>query len=217
MILSMHQPEYLPYLGHIAKIAMADLHIFYDDVQYEQGGFQNRNRILRDRSWGWITVPVIRQFRQKIYQVRINGSRWKTDHAKTIRQYYRSDALQDIYESEWERLADLNIAMIAWILNELQISVPTLRSKDLGVKSVDRTDRVIEICKKVGATTFISGMGARAYLNEKQFILNGIKLIYNDWKDMNDPPLSSIHYLLTDGRQSVIRKIVRHVHHTLDS
>lgn len=211
MILSMHQPEYMPYLGHIAKIAMSDLHIYYDDVQYEQGGYQNRNRIILGKRWGWITVPVARRFKQKIYDVKINGDRWRQDHAKTILQYYNSHALDEIYDYHWNNLANLNITMTAWMLKELNIHTPIMRSKDLSIKSNDRIDRVIEICMKLKVTTFVSGMGAKIYLNEKKFNDHGIRIIYSDWKDTTTPPLSAIHYLLTEGSQSVKKRITRHI------
>ena len=80
----MHQPEYLPYLGHVAKIALADLYVFYDDVRFEKGGFQNRNRILINARWNWLTVPVAQKYHQNINDVRISGSYWKNNHLKTM-------------------------------------------------------------------------------------------------------------------------------------
>lgn len=209
MILSMHQPEYLPYLGHIIKIAAADLHIFYDDVQYEQRGYQNRNRILQGNRWRWLTVPVMGKFPQKIHEVKIRGNAWRTDHFRTIRQCYRTDELDEIYHQSWENLEDLNIASTQWILKKLHIKTPTLQSKDLKVVSNDRVDRVIEICKLVGATTFISGLGAKKYLNEQKFHKNNIRVIYNTYNDVHTPPLSSLHYLLTLGPKAVQENIIQ--------
>lgn len=209
MILSMHQPEYLPYLGHIAKIALSDMHIFYDDVQYEKDGFQNRNRIQSGDSWQWLTVPVRYKYGQKIKDVRISGDHWRKKHMSTLRMMY-GNMPAEIYGRQWENLSALNIAMSEWILNTLSIRRKFLCSSDMTVKSKDRVARIIEICRAVGATVFISGMGAHSYLNEKEFKAAGIRLIFSDWKDPSSPPFSSAHYLLKFGPEYVRRLITRH-------
>ncbi|OGY19114.1 MAG: hypothetical protein A2900_01220 [Candidatus Chisholmbacteria bacterium RIFCSPLOWO2_01_FULL_50_28] len=208
----MHQPEYLPYLGHVAKIALADLYVFYDDVRFEKGGFQNRNRILINARWNWLTVPVAQKYHQNINDVRISGSYWKNNHLKTLKQVYGDiGTLQDIYERDYDLLVDLNISTTAWIMRELGITTPTLRSSQLKSKDEDKIQRVISICKELKATAFVSGIGAKTYINESMFNNEQIVLIYNKWIDQHDPPLSTIHYLLTLGKKTVARMLKKHV------
>ena len=69
MIVAIHQPQYLPWLGYFDKIDKADIFVLLDDVQYKKNEWQNRNKILTATGWQWLTVPVKYNFGQKINEV----------------------------------------------------------------------------------------------------------------------------------------------------
>ncbi len=192
MIISVHQPQYIPWLGYFDKIAQSDQFVFLDNVQYKEREFQNRNKIRTKDGSIWLTVPVISkgEGRQKISEVKIdNGTAWQRKHLGSLKTSYSSAAyfkeyypfFEELLSREWVYLKDLNIETIRFSLKELTISTPISFESDLGITS-SRTERIIDICKKLKADTYLSGSGGKDYLNEALFAQNNIKLVYQDFK-----------------------------------
>ena len=76
MIVTIHQPQYMPWLGYFDKADRADIFILLDDVQFKKNEWQNRNRIRTSQGWQWFTVPVLHDFGQKINEVKIIACKW---------------------------------------------------------------------------------------------------------------------------------------------
>lgn len=220
MILSVHQPQYIPWLGYFHKIAHSDLFVLLDDVQYKKREFQNRNKIRTKEGFIWLTVPVITKGRyyQKISEVEIdNTTDWGLEHLKSIRlnysksEYYNLyiDFFEKLYKINWEYLCELNVETVKFILKELGINTPIEFSSKLKLESTS-TQRIIDICKHFGADTYLSGAGGRDYLDESAFEKNGIKVVYQDFKhpqykqiyDGFEPFMSSIDLLFNCGPES---------------
>ncbi len=192
MIVSAHQPQYLPWSGYFDKIAKSDCFVFLDQVQYKQREFQNRNKIKVKDGWAWLTVPVKTKYRYKqpIRDALVdNGLSWGREHLHLIKAWY-ADApyfgrykafLEDVYWRSWEKLRDLNAFLIKYVMKELDIDRPVYFESELSISS-DRTDRIIDICRRLGANTYLAGVGCRAYLQEDKFISAGIKLVYHEFK-----------------------------------
>lgn len=191
MIVSVHQPQYLAWLGYFHKIYKSDCFVFLTDVQYKDREFQNRNKIRAQDSWIWLTVPVISKGkgRQKISQVAIDNSLpWQRKHWQSLKTGYGSAAFFDayagffetFYAKHFDRLADLNIELIRYLMDELEIKTQIRFDTELGIEGA-RTDRIIEICEKLGADTYLSGAGGRDYLEEGKFAAHNIKLVYQDF------------------------------------
>ena len=197
MTLTGHQPEYLPYLGFFYKLAKADKFIFVDHVQYLKKSFQNRNRIRTapgSNGWTWLTIPVITKGRryQGINEVEIdNSTPWAEKHWKTTRLNYKKalffneykDFFEEIYSKKWEKLVDLNETIIRYLLKELEIQIPIFKSSDYNFKG-KKTDLLIEMCKELGADTYLSGSGAKyyGYVEEDKFKINGLNHKFSDFK-----------------------------------
>jgi len=188
MIVSVHQPQYIPWLGYFDKIAQSDIFIFLDCVQYKAREFQNRNKIRTDKGWIWLTVPVVTQgkSRQKISEICIdNELPWKRQHLNSWKSWYGRSAffdayfpfLEDTYGREWERLIDLNVHIIMYVLKQLAIPTRIYFESTFDVQAV-KTERIIELCKKIKAGTYLSGAGGKAYLVEERFHEEGITLEY---------------------------------------
>lgn len=172
-------------------MAQVDLFVLLDTVQYKKREFQNRNRIKIPSGTMWLTVPVLTKgnFSQRISQVRINNqTRWQKTHRESIiRAYARApyfkmyrDFLEKIYEREWKYLIELNIATIEYLKNTLDIKTPIRLESDIGTTRV-HTERIVEICKKVEADTYLSGIGGRNYIDESLFKKNKINLEYQEF------------------------------------
>ncbi|HDZ76992.1 MAG TPA: hypothetical protein ENH41_02785 [Candidatus Omnitrophica bacterium] len=191
MILSIHQPQYIPWLGYFCKIDKSDCFVFLDEVQYKPREYQNRNRIRTNKGWMWLTVPVISKGkgRQKINDVIIdNDSNWQRQHVNSLKEWYSGAEFfkdhfpffEKVYNKKWDKLRDLNIYIIDYMLKEFEINTPVFYESELGT-TTQGTDRIIEICKKLKADVYLSGTGGKSYLEEEKFPQAGIKLEYHDF------------------------------------
>ncbi len=191
MIVAVHQPQYIPWLGYFDKIDRSDCFVFLDQVQYKAREYQNRNRIRTENGSIWLTVPVISggMGRQKICDVGIDNSfDWQKRHWRNLKTWYgRAKFFRDyagffekIYSERWERLVDLNVCVIKFFLEKLKIGAAVYYESGLNINA-RKTDRIIEICKRLGADTYLSGTGGKNYLEEYKFSRAGIKLEYRNF------------------------------------
>ena len=200
MILAVHQPHYLPWLGYFDKIKKSDCFVFLDDVRYKRREFQNRNKIRTKNGWMWLTVPVLSKGlkKQLIRDVRINNTAdWQKEHWKSLRAWYGkakffdnyAPFFEDLYTGKkWDRLVDLNVFIIKLLLKELEIKTPLYFESELGITGAG-TERIIEICKKFKADIYFSGIGSKEYLEEEKFAQEGIMLKYQNF---NHPVYSQL-------------------------
>jgi hypothetical protein len=218
MRIAIHQPQFLPWLGYLDKINRADLFVALDSVQFKKNEWQNRNRIRTARGWQWVTVPVLHDFGQLIKDVRINQTTdWRAKHLKALEMHYARAAhrvpvlagLRAIYRQSWDRLSDLNLAVIRWLLGEFGIKTPLRLSSEMQLPD-EPTERLIAICRAVGATSYLAGAGARDYMDFKKFEQAGLAVevqefhhpAYRQCYEPFEPGLSAIDLLLTCGGQS---------------
>ncbi|MFH1062877.1 MAG: WbqC family protein [Candidatus Omnitrophota bacterium] len=191
MILSAHQPQYIPWLGYFDKIDKSDCFVFLDTVQYKKREFQNRNKIRTKTGSIWLTVPVRTKGAslQRLNEVQIdNEIDWQKEHIHSLQTWYASAPhfsdyfpfFKTVYEKKWEKLIDLNIQIIKFILDALKIKTEIYLESELKTENVS-TLRLIEICKKLDADTYLSGRGGKDYLEESEFTKNNIKLQYQNF------------------------------------
>ena len=84
-IVSIHQPNYLPWLGYFRKVAVSDIFIFFDNVQMPGGkSFVSRNRIKTKNGLQWLSVPVYGKGKLPISSVLLADNKWKRKHLKTL-------------------------------------------------------------------------------------------------------------------------------------
>jgi hypothetical protein len=189
------QPTYLPWIGYFALMDMADVFVFLDDVQLSKQSWQTRNRIKSEAGKElMLSVPVRHAGNQPIKDVEIDGAHWIAKHLKSFEQNYRkaphfAEAMtlyEPVLRSESAKLCDLNTALISGIADRLGISGKRINSSEIAEKSADRRDRLVDICKQVGADTYLSPAGAAGYLNEDdgeaQFAAKGMTLLYQRYE-----------------------------------
>jgi hypothetical protein len=213
------QPLYLPWIGYFDLIDRSDVFVFLDDVQFKGRSWQQRNRIKTHSGDAWLTVPVINKYLQKINEVHIDNSQnWMRKHWESIKHAYSKAAhfndfsgfYETIYGQKNDSLMDLNVGVIKHVSEQLGIGNKFILSSELGVEEY-KTDRLINICKKVEATRYLSGPAARSYLQEDKFRENGIEVVWHEYehpiyRQLNGefiPYMSVIDLLLNEGDTSL--------------
>jgi hypothetical protein len=191
------QPSYLPWLGFFDQVRRCNHFVFYDDVPYDKNGWRNRNRIKTASGPVWLTVPIRTKGRlgQLINKVEIaNTVHWARKHLTSISEAYAAapfrdaylPALADLLQRRWERLADLDIAVSKLMCIWFGLERPMYRSSELGIGG-DRNSRLLALCHHFGATTYLSGDAARAYLDTGLFAEHGIHVQWQEFKHPQYP------------------------------
>ena len=196
MIVAAHQPSYLPWLGYLAKLAACDLFVVMDDLQYEAQNFQNRNRVKINHGAQWLVVPLERGPQtERICDKRIaNGGsareHWQRRAWQTLRIHYGgapywscyADALHELYHRPWQRLLELDLYTLSLMARWFAIETPTVLASSLRL-SGQRTQRIVELCRAVGADVYLSGRGASvAYLEVARFEAHGIGVAWQSFR-----------------------------------
>jgi hypothetical protein len=196
-VAAIHQPQYLPYLGFFDKVAKSDLFVVLDDVQFHRRGLQHRNKIKAPKGWQWLTVPVLQRDGQLISEVRINPTEpWQRKHANAIRWNYGraqhfdryAQSLIDLLSQPWDRLGELNMALMRWVMAEMGIERTIVRSSELAVDG-QRSERLVNLCRAVGATTYLSGPGGRRYMDLDVFRTCGVDV---KWQEFTVPTYAQV-------------------------
>ncbi len=187
--ISIHQPNYLPWIGYFDKLDQSHSFVILDKVDRSHRGVFNRNYILTPKGKLLLTVPIQKDELQ-INKIRIdNSSKWKAKHWGAIEANYKKtpfwtvyrERFREIYDKEWEYLCELNISLIKLICEILGIDVKFYResefNEDFGISS----ERIANIVQKLNGDIYISGSGARAYNNPDDFNKRGIELLYQNF------------------------------------
>ena len=218
MKIAIHQANYFPYAGFFHKINQADIFVIQDDVKFVNRS--NRNKIISSSGYTWINVPIKKGHQSlPIMDVKINNEiSWRKINYKKICAGYNKakffhlykDYFENLYNKEWKNIFDLNFETIKQVLSWLEIKVKIVIESELGV-SGQSTERLVNVCKKLGADTYISGIGGKRYLDEKLFEKNKIILKYQNYNPIRYlqhmsksfiPNLSIIDLLANVGSES---------------
>jgi hypothetical protein len=230
MLVAIHQPHYLPWLGYLSRMACADLFVVLDHVQFERRNYQNRTRILVPNSDvhgepRWLTVPVEQRSRdERILDKRIDNSlegprHWSRIHFLTLRHAYREapyiehylPQLKSLYDARYDNLVDLNSATLEFLRAAYGIRTPLVKSSTLAPHGA-KSELVLDICRRVGASALLVGLGAsRRYHDSEAFARAGIALVLQEFEHpvyrqcgarTFSPGLSAIDLLLNCGPES---------------
>ncbi|MBP1702929.1 MAG: uncharacterized protein H6Q38_2036 [Chloroflexi bacterium] len=196
------QPSYIPWRGYFHQIYLADVFVFYDDVQYDKHGWRNRNRIKTHQGTRWLTIPVysagVLDEAIPINQVRIDWRQpWSRKHWQTIRQSYAKAPyfgayagwLEECYQKHPDLLVDFTIDLTIDIARQLGIKHTQFARASSYNPLGTKTDRLINLLCQIGATHYISGPSARAYIEADKFTAAGIQLSYMEYEYIEYPQL----------------------------
>lgn len=182
LVLGSVQPSYLAWIPLFKRIKMSDVFVYLDDVEYSKNSFHNRNRIKTSQGALMLTVPILYKGHSTdfIKDMPINNNlNWAIKHWRSIEQSYSKTKYfnqlspwlwENFYSKKWECLADLNIALIEFFRKFLKIKTKCYRSSTLNVEG-EGNEKLVNLCKKLGATKFIVKPGTEHY-HPKEFFKN---------------------------------------------
>ena len=218
MIVSVHQPNFAPWLGFFDKMLHSDVMVLLDSVQFIKRGYQNRAQIKGVNGPQWITVPVISKgrYHQLTCDVEIDESRsWRSVHLRTLQSVLAKaphrdellDFLHPIYaKEEFHKLADFNAALIRGVVDCLGITTRLVMASELDCPG-SSTRLILNLTKAVGGDTYLSGPSGRKYLEPELFPGEGVTLRYHRFEPFEYPQsfppfvpgLSCLDYLANVG------------------
>jgi len=190
--ISIMQPGYLPWLGFFELICNCELFVLLDDVQYTKKDWRSRNRIRTKDGWRWLSVPVSTKGKrnQLISEALINPSvDWRKNHLKTIEINYHKARFfssyfhffERLYLTDWKYILDLDVEIINWLTGVLNIKTPIIKSSSLNTPG-HKDDKIINICKALGATELYDSKAARGILNLAKFVDEKIGVKFQDYQ-----------------------------------
>jgi len=215
--LAILQSNYIPWKGYFDLINSVDQFILYDTAQFTKSDWRNRNRIKTRNGPIWLTIPVVNNFGQSIQDTVVSDQRWAAKHWATMSQSYtrapyfadHKDWLGGLFRAAaGERnLSRINYRFLSEICRVLGIKTPISWSSDYRLVE-GQTERLVDLCKQTGATDYVSGPAARAYLDERLFEQERVKVTYIDYsgypkyRQLNPPfghGVSILDLLLNEG------------------
>ena len=219
IILTAHQPVYLPWLGLFHKIALADVFCLFDIVQYQRKDFNNRNKIKTSSGDLWLTVPVKSsgRFDCLITDIEIVNDGWSRKHLKSIELNYKKTPyfdqyyydLKKILDTSYQYLVDLNFDILVYLLNALNIDTKTVKASDYLFKGA-KSELVLDMCIQLNADIYIFGENGKNYANIDTFTSSGVDPyfqaynhpVYNQAKGRFMPYMSVLDLLFNEGQNS---------------
>ena len=220
MILTAHQPVYLPWLGLFHKIALADLFCYFDIVQYQRKDYNNRNKIKTSNGELWLSVPVESKnhLSKNVSKILIVQDNWVKKHLKSIELNYKKTPFFKDYFPELQSilindskdsLGYLNLKLLEYFMECLKIDTPIVKASDYSFEGIG-SDLVLDMCVKLGADNYIFGEQGKNYADVKAFkeaeivveFQNYIHPIYRQMGRDFLPYMSIIDLLFNEGDKS---------------
>jgi hypothetical protein len=190
------QSCYIPWKGYFDLMASVDAFILYDDAQYTERDWRNRNRIKTAQGPCWLTIPYRLHGKPRIWDVEVKDGRWRSQHWETLRCSYRrapaflevAPEIERLYrEVPGPSLSLSNRFLLKGIADLLGIYTPMSWSWEYTLEG-DRSERLANICLQLGARTYVSGPAARSYLDLEPFQRLGIDVEWFNYEGYLEYP-----------------------------
>lgn len=199
MILTAHQPVYLPWLGLFHKIALAERFCVFDIVQYQKRDYNNRNRIKTAAGPVWLSVPVESKnhLQTKICDVKIINNGWNRRHLRSVqvnynKSKYYGDYIEQLEEVliaiEYKYLTDLNFRLLTMFLEAFDIAVSIDKASDYDFAGA-KSELVLDMCLKLGAGDYIFGEQGKNYADVDEFLARGVTPYFQQYRHPVYPQL----------------------------
>jgi hypothetical protein len=219
IILSAHQPVYLPWLGLFHKIALANIFCVFDIVQYQRKDFNNRNKIKTSVGPIWLTVPVKSSGRLDsiITDIEIINDGWHKKHLKSIELNYKKTpyfeqyfyGLKKILDTPYQYLVDLNFDILVYALDVLGIGTKIVKASDYSFAG-SKSELVLDMCTQLNADIYIFGEEGKGYADVDAFKSKGVNPyfqsynhpIYKQIKGEFKPFMNIFDLIFTEGGNS---------------
>jgi hypothetical protein len=193
VILSIHQPSYFPWLGLLDKISKSSVFMVMDEVQLLERGFQHRNLFLDvDGATRFLTIPFVRKdyVNKPLRELQIASATWRRKHLNFLRNSYRKHPyaeeimprIESFYAGDYPLLGDALVASMRLSLDLFGIDTKIVFQSEMDYdRSLRRGELVVALARAAGASCYLSGTGAQAYLDESAFGAD-LKLRYNHFE-----------------------------------
>ena len=214
-IVTIHQPDFFPWLGFFDRWQQSDLYVILDDVQFIRRGWHHRDKIKTPRGSEWITVPVIKKgnYHQLIKDVKINNSiPWQSKILNVVKEnYQKAQNFNEIYcemdnflQKKYNFLIDLNVDILEYVASKMNIDTPYVFSSEYNITEKS-TEKLKLLTLKNGGNKYLTGIGSKNYLEEQKFNDEGVEVVWQDFKHPEYPQLhgefipklSCLDYLMT--------------------
>lgn len=194
MIVAIHQPNFMPWLGYFQKMKKADVFIMLDNAQLPGKGLPNRNYIKgKDGKKVLLTVPIKKTNGVNstyIEAIPDYSKLWQREHLNKIKDaYFKAPFFEAIFPQiesiilfKQDNLSNLSTAFVATICNLLEIKTKLILASSMIEKGLQKNDRNIDLCLQLGATTYLSGQGAKKYNDENLFLQHQLNIIYQNFE-----------------------------------
>ena len=201
MMLSAHQPSYMPWLGYVDKLCSCDIFVSMDDVKFSKNSMYARNKIILDGETTILTVPTSSSSKNKaIRDVEICEYKWRSKHLRMIKQAYSKSKryekvmpeIEKIYGKKWKWLGELNHEILALIKSLFGSAAEIKIASEYGF-SGSKSERIVEYCKAFKADSYLFGRSGKNYADEELFSKNGIAIKFQEFNCPNQK-LSFLDY-----------------------
>lgn len=183
------QPYFLPYIGYYQLMHAVDKFVILDDVHYIKGGWVNRNIIPISAKANWMTLPLVSPSPNRAINETLiaDDNGWKKKMIRMVNQSYAKHARCGDSKALFNEIIQEASGNLAEFLTKTLIKVSSflhLTSEILVANRVETMegmrgqDRVIGICKKLNAKTYINLPGGKNLYDEKVFAQSGIELLF---------------------------------------
>jgi hypothetical protein len=192
MILTAHQPVYIPWLGLFHKIFLAEHFCIFDIAQYQTKDYNNRNLIKTHQGQIWLSVPVESKdhYQKKLCDIKIINNGWNKKHFKSIQLSYKNSPYfkdysagleQILIGNNYEFLTDLNTDILKFMLKAFNIDVQISKASDFDFAGA-KSDLVLDMCVKLKADKYIFGSQGKNYADEESFKKQNVTIYFQDYK-----------------------------------
>jgi len=192
------QPMYFPWVGMLEQMALADVFICLDDADFSKGSLFNRVQVKTSQGVQWLTVPrADHPMRNKLNEVQPASGSWRRKHLATLQQAYAAapflgemlDLAESVLRLVHESLSGLGTASMMNMAGYFgMMPGKDMRSSDLDVDG-GGSERVLKLCQEVGGERYVTGHGAKNYLDHEAFEAAGVRVEYMDYEKREYPQL----------------------------
>lgn len=203
MIVAVDQPNYIPWKGYFDIIHDVDLFVLYNDVQYTSRDWRNRNRIIMCDDMKWLSVPVGQKVHRLICDVMIPDPSWQRNHYETLKHAYGKapffkkykEFLEDVYLGHvWKYLYELNQYIIERISKDfLGLNTRFVDSRAYQTHG-KKHERLLGLVQAAGGDIYESGPAAKNYIISKDYLDNGIRLLWKSYDGYPEYPQMSSEF-----------------------
>lgn len=194
------QPYYFAWYGFFEQIKLADIYVFYDDVQFRKRSLMNRVTIRTSNGDNWLTVPLRDvHLGDVINEIKCNDDlKWRLKHLKSLKNSYNKapyvdemlDLAKKVFDDPSVSLVDISIKAIEEVVRYFEIGTNTMfyRSSELNIDG-QGSQRLLDITKALGGDVYVTGMGALNYMDFTIFDQANVAVEFMDYAKTPYPQL----------------------------